>query len=92
VAGLYAEGRVVAKSADGLVVPEDAVNITANPPWALRVAGGKTEKVNLTLGLRDPRMEQVQIVSGVNEGDVLLRGAAQGIAPGTPVNIGQPKS
>jgi hypothetical protein len=46
----------------------------------------------VTLGLRDPRTERLQIVSGVNEGDILLRGAAQGIAPGTPVNIGQPKS
>ena len=38
------------------------------------------------LGLRDPRREQVQIASGLTEGDVLLRGAAQGISPGTPVN------
>jgi membrane fusion protein (multidrug efflux system) len=92
VAGLYAEGRVVAQSATGVVVPEDAVNAAANPPWVVRVVGQKTEKVNVTLGLRDPRTERLQIVSGVNEGDILLRGAAQGIAPGTPVNIGQPKS
>jgi hypothetical protein len=27
------------------------------------------------------------VASGVNEGDVLLRGAAQGITPGTPVQV-----
>ncbi|MEO5897629.1 MAG: efflux RND transporter periplasmic adaptor subunit, partial [Vicinamibacterales bacterium] len=59
--------------------------------WIMRVAGGKAEKVNVTLGLRDPRTERVQIVSGVNEGDVLLRGAAQGITPGTPVAVGGAK-
>jgi hypothetical protein len=30
----------------------------------------------------------VQIAEGVYEGDVLLRGASQGITPGTPVNVG----
>jgi hypothetical protein len=44
----------------------------------------------VTLGLQDPRTERVQIMSGVNEGDVLLRGAAQGITPGTPVEVPTP--
>lgn len=88
VSGLFAEGRVVNKSATGLVAPANAVNTTAQPPWALRVLNGKTEKVTVTLGLSDPRTERVQIASGVNEGDLLLRGAAQGITPGTPVQVG----
>jgi hypothetical protein len=37
--------------------------------------------------LRDPRSERVQVASGLNEGDMLLRGAAQGITPGTPVSV-----
>jgi hypothetical protein len=56
----------------------------------LRVANGKAEKVTVTLGLQDPRTERVQITSGVNEGDVLLRGAAQGITPGTPIQTATP--
>jgi membrane fusion protein, multidrug efflux system len=87
VAGLFAEGRVVAESARGLVVPLNAVN-TNDGTWVLRVANGKTDKVNVTLGLRDPRTERVQVLSGLNAGDVLLRGAAQGITPGTPVSVG----
>jgi membrane fusion protein, multidrug efflux system len=88
VAGLFAEGRVVSKAAEGLVVPLNAVNSAEEAPWVMRVADGKAEKVSVTLGLRDPRTERVQIVSGVNEGDILLRGAAQGITPGTPVSTG----
>ena len=87
VAGLFAEGRVVSQSAEGLVVPINAVNMTGTSPWALRVSGGKTERVEVRLGLQDPRTERVLVVSGVNDGDVLLRGAAQGITPGTSVDV-----
>ena len=87
VAGLFAEGRIVGESADGLVVPANAVNMTGASPWVLRVTDGKAEQVTVSLGLRDPRTERVQVASGLNEGDTLLRGAAQGITPGTPVQV-----
>jgi RND family efflux transporter MFP subunit len=87
VAGLFAEGRVVSQAASGLVVPIGAINADGTEPWALRVAGGKTERVTVTLGLRDPRTERVQVVAGLHEGDTLLRGASQGIPPGTAVQV-----
>ena len=87
VAGLFAEGRVVSKSSSGLVVPVNAVNTTTNMPWVLRVKDGKTERVDVSLGLRDDRTERVQLTAGVDDGDLLLRGAAQGIAPGTSVDV-----
>ncbi|MGE0443759.1 MAG: efflux RND transporter periplasmic adaptor subunit [Vicinamibacterales bacterium] len=89
VAGLFAEGRVASEAADGLIVPINAVNTTGPSPWVLRVAEGKTEKVDVTIGLADRRTEQLQVASGLNEGDVLLRGAAQGITPGTAVEVGR---
>jgi RND family efflux transporter MFP subunit len=88
VAGLFAEGRVVSQSATGLVVPLNAVNVTTDMPWVLRVTDGRTERVAVAIGLRDQRTERVQLTAGANEGDLLLRGAAQGITPGTPVNVG----
>lgn len=91
VSGLYAEGRVINQRAEGLVVASNAVNTSAPQPWVLRVAGGRTEKVDVSVGLRDQRTERVQVVSGLNEGDVVLRGAAQGITPGTPVSVGTPQ-
>jgi hypothetical protein len=87
VAGLFAEGRVINDSAEGIVVPANAVNTTGDSPWVLRVSNGRTERVDVTLGLNDPRTERVQVASGLNEGDVLLRGASQGIAPGTSVQV-----
>jgi RND family efflux transporter MFP subunit len=91
VAGLFAEGRVVSESAEGLVVPANAVNTADATPWVLRVADGRTERVEVGVGLRDPRTERVQVVAGLNEGDTLLRGAAQGITPGTPVTVSKPR-
>jgi RND family efflux transporter MFP subunit len=90
LAGLFAEGRVVHESAEGLIVPDNAVNTSGPDAWVLRVAGGKTERVPVTLGLRDPRTEQVQVIEGLSEGDTLLRGASQGITPGTPVTVTAP--
>ena len=83
---------MVSQSAAGLIVPVNAVN-TTNPsqPWVLRVAEGKTEKVDVSLGLQDPRSERVQVASGVSAGDTLLRGAAQGITPGTRVQVNETK-
>jgi RND family efflux transporter MFP subunit len=92
VAGLFAEGRVLSQSASGIVVPSNAVN-TNDPsmPWVLRVSDGKTERVNVKLGLRDPRTELVNVAAGLNDGDVLLRGASQGITPGTSVKVSTTK-
>jgi RND family efflux transporter MFP subunit len=87
VAGLFAEGRVVTERAEGLVVPANAVNTSDENPWALRVTDGKTERVDVTIGLRDARTERVQVTAGLKEGDTLLRGAAQGMTPGTPVTV-----
>ena len=88
VGGLFAEGRVVSSSATGLIVPVNAVNTKTETPWVLRIVDGKTQKVDIMLGLRDPRTERVEVTSGIGEGDALLRGAAQGIAPGTPIQVG----
>jgi multidrug efflux pump subunit AcrA (membrane-fusion protein) len=41
VAGLFAEGRVVAQSATGLTVPVNAVNTSSPTPWVLRVTTGR---------------------------------------------------
>ncbi len=46
--------------------------------------------MNVELGLRDDATERVEIRSGVQAGDTLLLGAAQGISAGTPIRVGAP--
>jgi len=88
VAGLFAEGRVANQSRRALVVPATAVN-TDDPkqPWVMRVNGGKAERVPVTIGLRDPETERVELTAGAREGDRLLVGPAMAITPATPVTI-----
>jgi membrane fusion protein (multidrug efflux system) len=90
VGGLFANGRLAAESRTGLVAPVTAVDSRSNVPAVFRIKGGKVERVPVTLGLRDEGTEKIEIASGVQAGDTLLLGAAQGITPGTIVKVSSP--
>lgn len=87
VSGLFAEGRVQNETRQGLMVPATAVDERGVQPAVVRVTNGKAERVAVTLGVRDPETDRVEVVSGLNAGDTLLIGAAVGTTPGTPVTI-----
>jgi membrane fusion protein (multidrug efflux system) len=87
VAGLFAEGRIAAASRNGLVVPATAVEMNDSGAWVSRLRDGRVERVPVAVGLRDERHARVEIRFGVDEGDALLGGPAQTIAPGTPVSV-----
>ena len=90
VGGLFANGRLASESHSGMVVPASAVDSRSNVPAVFRIKGGKVERVPVTLGLRDDAAEKIEIASGVQVGDTLLIGAAQGITPGTIVKVSSP--
>ncbi|MEO8192608.1 MAG: efflux RND transporter periplasmic adaptor subunit [Gemmatimonadales bacterium] len=90
VGGLFATGRLASESRSGMVVPVTAVDSRSNVPAVFRIKGGKVERVPVQLGLHDEAAEQVEIASGVQIGDTLLLGAAQGITPGTIVKVSTP--
>lgn len=90
VGGLFANGRLAAESRTGLVAPVNAVDARSNVPSVFRIKRGKVERIPVTLGLRDEGSEKVEITSGVQAGDTLLLGAAQGITPGTIVKVSAP--
>lgn len=87
IAGLFADGRVESATRDGLVVPLSAVDETGPKPAVTRVRDGKAERVDVTLGIRQPDTEQVEITSGVSAGDVLVVGSAKNVTSGTAVAI-----
>ncbi len=87
LAGLFAEGRVATERREGFVVPSDAVELSGPRPWALRVVGGKVEKVEIELGLVDEQSDTVEIVSGVAEGDTLVLSNARDVEPGSAVEV-----
>ncbi len=87
VAGLFAEGRVTQAARTGLVVPTSVVSNLDAQATVLRIRDGKVETVPVRAGLIDRPNERVEIVSGLEEGDVLLTGVAQGVTPGTQVRV-----
>lgn len=89
VAGLFAEGRINSITRQGLTAPASAIDTRGLRPVATRIKGGKAERVEVQLGLRDPQTEIVEITAGVAAGDTLLLGPARGITPGTAVRIGE---
>lgn len=87
VGGLFAEGRVNAETRNSLVLPSTAIDQRGATPAVLRVRGGRVERVNVTLGIRDEQRENYEITSGVQRGDTVLVGAAQAIAEKTQVRV-----
>ncbi|MEO7217811.1 MAG: efflux RND transporter periplasmic adaptor subunit [Gemmatimonadaceae bacterium] len=92
ITGLYADGRVSSSTQDGIVVPMNAVDTRLQRPAVVEVKDGKVLRTDVTLGMRDPTAETVQITKGVSVGDTLLVGPAQGITPGTPIRVQAPPS
>lgn len=90
VGGLFATGRLASESRTGMVVPATAVDTRATDPAVFRIKSGIVERLVVQLGLRDEVSERIEITSGVQVGDTLLLGAAQGITPGTTVTVSTP--
>ena len=90
IAGLFAEGRVETKRHQGVVVPLAAVDETGPVPVVTRIRGGRAERIEVTLGVRQADTERVEIPSGLAAGDVVVIGSAKGIAPGTAVTVIDP--
>lgn len=90
VGGLYANGRISTSARNGLVVPVNAVDTRGTIPSVFRIKNGKVERAQVTVGIRDEGTERIEILTGVQAGDTLLVGAAQGITPGTRVRVTAP--
>jgi len=90
VAGLFVEGRIAAEKRIGVMVPEEAIDQTVVRPFVVRLKGGKVEKVEVLLGVRDEAAAAFEVKSGLASGDTVLLGAARGISVGTPVVVSAP--
>ncbi len=92
IAGLFAEGRVASEERSTLVIPQAAVDGSADRPTVLRVKDGTAERVAIATGLRDDRRELIEVTSGLVAGElVVLDRAARGIPAGTKVTAPPPR-
>jgi len=92
VAGLYAEGRIESDTSAALMVPPSAVVQAGDSNYVWRVKGGTLNKVPLTLGTRDERSGNWQVVKGLEQGDMVVRVPASGFRDGQKVVLSTPKA
>lgn len=92
VAGLYAEGRVEAQSADTLMIPPSALVQAGDSNYVWRVKNGTLAKVPLKIGARDERSGRWQVLSGLQDGDMVVRVPASGFKDGQKVVLSAPKA
>lgn len=84
--GMYADVTLnVQRSGTGLTLPVQAVDQTANPPFAYVVdSQGQIEKRELRLGIQSPN--RVEVVSGIKAGDRVVATNLASYTPGEHVN------
>ncbi len=87
VSGLHAEGRVRAGTHQALVVPASAIDRSLQKPAVMKVVNGEVRRTEVKLGAKDEAEDQVEVLQGLQSGDVVLVGAAQDLTPGTRVEV-----
>jgi RND family efflux transporter MFP subunit len=85
VGGLYAQGRVASILKNTLTLPADAIDHKTITPAVIRVHNGVVERATVALGTLDENNNKIEITSGLNAGDTVLRGSAMDIALGTKI-------
>lgn len=90
VGGLYATGRILTgTSHEGVVVPITALRGTGQDAYVWKIAAGKAAKQPVKLGMRDEARGGVEVLSGVDAGDVVVS-APGDLSDGAPVRIATP--
>ena len=69
----------------------EAVDQTGIVPTLMRLKGGKVEKVDVQLGVRDEAAGALEVTTGIASGDTVLLGAARGISVGSLVVVSAPQ-
>jgi RND family efflux transporter MFP subunit len=86
---MFATGRILlSQTRSSLAVPTSAVR--AEPDgrtFAWVLAQGKIEKRAVRTGVHDELRDMVELASGLREGETVVVGPIEGLAPGQPVQI-----
>lgn len=91
--GLFARGSIELERRTALLVPASAVRLDQARPYVLALSAGLAQRRPVVLGARgdmltDGRSEPgVEIVSGLAEGEIVLRGTVGALREGTPLKL-----
>lgn len=89
--GMFARVQLITSESPALVVPESALSPSGQSQFVYRVVEGAAERVPVQLGER--RGGLVEIVSGLQEGDLVVFSGLQRMRPNVGVTIqGEPRA
>jgi len=89
VAGLYAEGFIAVANQQSLMVPPSVLVQEGDNSFVWQLVDSKLKKVKVTTGGRDPRWGTVELLSGINSGDQILRHPQGSLVEGAAVKLDQ---
>lgn len=87
VAGLYAEGRIESGTTRVLTVAESSVVRAGDATHVWRLQGQKLQRALVQLGERDPRRGEYPVITGLAEGDRVLRNPSTALVDGQKVEL-----
>jgi membrane fusion protein (multidrug efflux system) len=87
VAGLFAEGQVVASGPSALTLPDSAVVKDGEKDVVWRIGDKRLERVVVQLGERDSRTGERPVRAGLKEGDRILRHPGSSLTDGQAIEL-----
>jgi multidrug efflux pump subunit AcrA (membrane-fusion protein) len=89
VGGLFASGRIVLRQVKGAVaVPPTAIRRDADArAYVLVVDNGRIGRREVTTGATDEQAALVEVLSGLQGGEMVIIGPASGLEPGQQVTV-----
>ena len=91
VAGLYAEGTIESSNVQALTLPEAVLVKAGDKASVWRVKNNTLSQVALQIGARDPRTGNIEIRSGLSEGDIILRAPSSSFKEGQTAEMATAK-
>ncbi len=82
--GMFADAAIVTQQKEAVTLPVSAIGINAKGTTALLVRDGRVEEVQIVTGIREGDL--VEIVSGIAEGDLVVARAGAFVRNGDRIN------
>lgn len=87
VAGLYAEGWVLAGGKGAMLIDDGAILREAQKTYVWRVKDGRLNKAAVELGPRDERLGMYEVRAGLQAGEQILRRPGSSLSDGQAVEL-----